>query len=175
MNKTHAAAKRALRYIVFTDAVRAVGHEALHRDAFPPTADQNQRARDRFAMASKLSNDDKIGIDFFVSHNWLDENAPQRWSAMLAISDLFRQRYGRLPRFWLDRFCIDQSNLHDIDLKTKLLPATVMSCKQMLVLQAPRYMGCTAPRTDASLWCIVELYTATVMAKPTEVKVSPQI
>ena len=66
----------------------------------------------------------------------------------------------------LDRFCIDQSSFDDIDLKTKLLPATVMSCKQMLVLQAPRYMGCTAPRTDASLWCIVELYTATCMAKP---------
>ena len=45
-----------------------------------------------------------------------------------------------LPRFWLDRFCIDQSCVDDIELKTSLLPATLMCCKQMLVLQSPFYM-----------------------------------
>ena len=166
VNQVHMSGKRALRYIEFNEAVRTIGHEALYRENVPPTADDIERAQYRFSLSTHLSDNDKYGIDFFVSHNWLDENAPQRWNAMVSISDLFQNRYGRLPRFWLDRFCIDQSNSDDIALKVKLLPVTVMSCKQMLVLHSPRYMGCTSPRTDASLWCIVELYTATSLAKP---------
>ena len=42
--------------------------------------------------------DDGIGIDFFVSHNWHDENADQRWAALTELSDRFLDRYGRLPR-----------------------------------------------------------------------------
>ena len=42
--------------------------------------------------------DDGIGIDFFVSHNWHDENADQRWAALIELSDRFLDRYGRLPR-----------------------------------------------------------------------------
>jgi hypothetical protein len=111
VHHVHTTANRALRYIEFNDEVRAVGHEALFRDSFPITAEETERARARFNMASPLPNNDPIGIDFFVSHNWLDENAPQRWNAMLSMSDLFQKRYGRLPRFWWVKHAVDNRTL----------------------------------------------------------------
>lgn len=47
-------------------------------------------ATKRFKL-SKHMNDD-IGVDFFISHNWCDENSPYRWTALVKLSDLFYQR-----------------------------------------------------------------------------------
>jgi hypothetical protein len=161
----------SLRYVVFDEAVREMGFAALLREDWRSLSEKGDEAelkaaqlaaRRRFQL-SKLMRDE-IGVDFFVSHNWKDDNAPHRWATLLVISDRFQRRFGRLPRFWLDRFCIDQSQQTDIALKTSILPATLMSCKATLVLQSPFYLGCSQPPALASLWCILEFFTLCSLA-----------
>jgi hypothetical protein len=212
-------AKSSLRYVVFDAETRAIGYTALLREDWASLMavggdkrllkEARQAAVKRFKLSKHMN--DSLGVDFFVSHNWCDENAPHRWTALVKLSDLFHQRYacgsfksehiifqlkslpppppalyiyicvfvcvrfGRLPRFWLDRFCIDQSKQEDIAAKTAFLPATIMrfvsegsyylfscfedppriymlnkqinkySCNFVVVLQSPQYMGCSAP------------------------------
>ena len=168
----------SLRYVVFDERVRKLGFAALLREDMvgllqPGREDDLKQAqlasKKRFHLSKPMRDD--VGVDFFVSHNWKDENAPHRWTTLLCISDNFQRRFGRLPRFWLDRFCIDQSQQTDIALKTSILPATLMSCKATVVLQSPYYLGCASPPALASLWCIIEFYTMCSLAphdNPTE-------
>mmetsp|Transcript_16341 Transcript_16341/g.19326 ORF Transcript_16341/g.19326 Transcript_16341/m.19326 type:complete len:1650 (+) Transcript_16341:92-5041(+) len=163
-------AKKSLRYVVFNSEVRALGYSALLREDWCSLVKDDKLYRKacgsaikRFKMSQAMKDD--IGVDFFVSHNWSDENAPYRWAALVKLSDLFQQKFGRLPRFWLDRFCIDQSRQDDIAAKTSSLPATIMSCNFVVVLQSPQYMGCSAPPCALpSLWCIMEFFTLCTLA-----------
>jgi hypothetical protein len=164
-----AAAQEHLRFVVLDEATRAVGFQSLLREDWAalskhPKARKaaEQGAAKRFKLSQPMR--DAVGVDFFVSHNWSDENAPHRWAALCRLSDLFAARHGRLPRFWLDRFCIDQSQSADILLKTSMLPATLMSCKAVLVLQSPYYLGCSQPSALPSLWCVLEFFTLCCLA-----------
>jgi hypothetical protein len=51
-------------------------------------------------------------IDFFLSHSWSD-NAPAKWKVLESVKAKFLEQNGRLPTFWLDKVCIDQSNIDD--------------------------------------------------------------
>lgn len=162
-------AAKHMRYVVLDDATRALGFESLLREDWAALDKDPQARKSAAKMATRRFNlsrpmQDAIGVDFFVSHNWADENAPHRWAVLCCLSDLFSARYGRLPRFWLDRFCINQSKSEDIILKTSMLAATLMSCKNVLVLQSPFYLGCSHPPALPSLWCIVEFFTLCCLA-----------
>ena len=84
-------------------------------------------------------------IDFFVSHSWSDSPA-QKWRAMQLVVENFYQKHGRYPTFWIDKFCIDQSELAD---GLRVLPVNVMSCRKMLCLSGRTY--------HTRLWCAWEL------------------
>lgn len=84
-------------------------------------------------------------IDFFVSHSWSDSPA-QKWRAMQLVVEQFYQKNGRYPTFWIDKFCIDQSEIKD---GLRVLPVNVMSCRKMLCLSGKTYHN--------RLWCAWEL------------------
>jgi hypothetical protein len=86
------------------------------------------------------------GCDFFVSHSWSDD-ARQKYAQMMAVTLLFQQRHGREPTFWLDKVCIDQSN---IARTLRCLPVLVQSCSKLLILCGESYVS--------RLWCVLELY-----------------
>lgn len=64
------------------------------------------------------------------------------------IVDEFEAENGRLPTFWLDKVCIDQSNISDA---LRCLPVFEMACQKLLVLNGQTY--------TTRLWCVWELYT----------------
>ena len=86
-------------------------------------------------------------IDFFVSHSWHDD-PDVKWNTLEFAAHKFKKRHSRDPTFWLDKVCIDQSNIQN---GLKVLPVNVMACSKMLVL-----CGSTYP---SRLWCAWELFT----------------
>merc|ERR1712039_223171 len=86
-------------------------------------------------------------IDFFLSHSWHDD-ADLKWVALEEYVHRFHHKRGRPPTFWLDKVCIDQTNIGDA---LRVLPVYVMACKRMLVLCGDTYLR--------RLWCAWELCT----------------
>lgn len=84
--------------------------------------------------------------DVFVSHSWHDAALP-KWVALQQWAGQFQRSKGREPTLWLDKACIDQSN---ISASLCLLPVFLSGCRELLVL---------CGRTYASrLWCVIELF-----------------
>jgi hypothetical protein len=93
-----------------------------------------------------LRSNEKL-IDFFLSHSWHDDPA-----AKSAAVDLVKDRFkaangGREPTFWLDKVCIDQSNISE---GLKVLCINVTACNKLLVVCGKTYFQ--------RLWCILELF-----------------
>lgn len=59
----------------------------------------------------------------------------------------FKAQFGREPRVWLDKACIEQG---DIDANLMCLPVFLSSCSTLLVLLSPTYLE--------RLWCVSELF-----------------
>lgn len=102
----------------------------------------------------KLSRPVRAGerIDFFLSHSWHDDPV-QKWSRLEHIAETFMRKHGRYPTFWLDRVCIDQSNLAD---GLRVLPINIASCHKMIALVGETYAH--------RLWCIWEIFTVFAFA-----------
>jgi len=86
-------------------------------------------------------------VDAFVSHAWDDDHvakyrALSRWAAS------FKQKHGREPLLWLDKACIDQS---DIDNSLRVLPVYLSGCHELLIIAGPCYVD--------RLWCLIETFT----------------
>ena len=81
-------------------------------------------------------------IDFFISHSW-DDPAKPKYEALEKLTHEFSKEFNREPKFWLDKVCINQSNIGN---GLKVLPINVMACKQLLVICSPTYV--------TRLWCI---------------------
>ena len=60
----------------------------------------------------------------------------------------FERVHKRPPTFWLDKVCIDQSNIADA---LRCLPVFEMACEKLLILCGQTY--------TTRLWCVWELYT----------------
>jgi hypothetical protein len=102
------------------------------------------------------------GCDGFVSHAWADDHSA-RWRALSRWAKDFRLARSRDPMCWLDKACIDQSN---IDESLKCLPVFLAGAQRMVILAGPSY-----PRR---LWCIIEAFTfLRVGADPSRIKVIP--
>ena len=84
--------------------------------------------------------------DRFLSHSWRDD-AQLKWKEIWDWCERFREQNGRAPTLWLDKLCIDQTNIFD-DLEC--LPVFLGGCKGILILSGITYM--------TRLWCIVELF-----------------
>lgn len=85
--------------------------------------------------------------DAFVSHSWSDD-ANGKWVALQDWCDSFRALHKREPSLWIDKFCIDQT---DIVTDLQCLPVYLCGCKEMLVFCGTTY--------TSRLWCIMELFT----------------
>eukprot|EP00927_Polykrikos_kofoidii_P049152 TRINITY_DN43271_c0_g1_i1.p1 TRINITY_DN43271_c0_g1~~TRINITY_DN43271_c0_g1_i1.p1 ORF type:complete len:591 (-),score=41.72 TRINITY_DN43271_c0_g1_i1:118-1890(-) len=83
--------------------------------------------------------------DMFLSHSWHD-NAELKWEAITCWCEDFRETHGRSPRLWLDKVCIDQTNIEE-DLMC--LPVFMAGCKTAFFLCGPTF--------HKRLWCAVEL------------------
>lgn len=92
-------------------------------------------------------------IDFFVSHSWHDP-ALQKWQRLQELAEVFHNEKGRYPTLWLDKVCIDQSNIAD---GLRVLPITVAASKKVVAL-----VGETYPQR---LWCAWELFTVFAFAE----------
>lgn len=85
-------------------------------------------------------------IDCFVSHSWHD-NPEAKWEALQRWRQDFKEKSdGREPSVWLDKYCIDQSN---ITADLLCLPVFLAGSKELLILQGPSYLD--------RLWCIMEI------------------
>ena len=92
------------------------------------------------------------GIDYFISHSWSD--CPrQKYAQLCAVSLEFWRKHKRQPSFWLDKCCIDQS---EIERDLRCLPVFVQSCAELLILCGDSYA--------TRLWCVWELYIHFAMA-----------
>jgi len=89
----------------------------------------------------------RSSCDAFVSHSWHDD-AAAKWKALQHWRSSFVLQHGREPHVWIDKCCIDQTNI-DVDLQC--LPIFVSGCSTMVVLAGNTYLS--------RMWCIVELFT----------------
>jgi hypothetical protein len=90
-------------------------------------------------------------IDVFLSHSWHDD-ADAKWEAMQCWRASFMKLHGREPRCWIDKYCIDQTNIAQ-DLMC--LPIYLAGSQRLLILQGPTYLN--------RLWCIMELLVFVLM------------
>lgn len=49
-------------------------------------------------------------IDFFISHSWSD-SPDNKFEVLQTLRQQFMAEHGREPWVWLDKLCIDQSNI----------------------------------------------------------------
>jgi hypothetical protein len=125
---------------------RAVDWSVLEQnlDVFRGGTLDGQKASDDLLGLSFKCN---IGeVDAFFSHSWHDD-------VELKIQELtnwcedFRATNRRSPTLWLDKLCINQS---DIASDLECLPVFLAGCNNLLVISGHTY--------TSRLWCIVELF-----------------
>jgi hypothetical protein len=58
--------------------------------------------------------------------------------AVVQIIDDFEHKHGRVPLFWLDKVCIDQTKITE---SLRALPIFLVSCKRMLIIAGPTYIN----------------------------------
>ena len=85
-------------------------------------------------------------VDAFLSHSWHDD-ADAKWDALCRYRDEFRSHHNREPKMWVDKLCIDQSNIVDSLL---CLPIHLAGCRKLLV--------CAGATYTSRLWCCMELF-----------------
>eukprot|EP00400_MALV-I_sp_L67-5_P000595 gene595-1014_t len=86
------------------------------------------------------------GCDAFISHSWSDCGS-SRYDALQMWAEQFKQANGREPTLWLDKACIDQS---DISANLLCLPVFTAGCERLLILAGKTY--------TERLWCIIEVF-----------------
>lgn len=83
----------------------------------------------------------------FISHSWSD-NGEAKWTRLCEwVGERQAAGHGSDPLLWLDKACIDQSN---IQASLAGLPIFLEACQQLLVLVGQSY--------TTRLWCVMELY-----------------
>merc|ERR1719433_2254780 len=83
-------------------------------------------------------------IDVFVSHSWHDD-PDAKWQALQAWRVDFKARFKREPLCWIDKLCIDQTNIKE-DLTC--LPVYLAGSQGLLILHGETYL--------TRLWCVLE-------------------
>ena len=155
------AARDNLRYVVFNEEVRSAGYAMLLHES---------DAQGCYSMTKQLATDDILGLDFFVSHDWVDESASHRWQALCLISDEFKNRYGRWPRFWIDKFCLEPNSTFESKkgegtyYRTEIVAVVIATAREFLLLQDPHALGSFEPSQKPAISVVYELYFATLFA-----------
>jgi len=85
-------------------------------------------------------------VDAFLSHSWTD-CAELKWAALQEwIAGFKEKNQGKEPSLWIDKYCIDQTNIDD---SLACLPVFLAGCKKLLILCGKTYLS--------RLWCLVEI------------------
>eukprot|EP00400_MALV-I_sp_L67-5_P000594 gene594-1013_t len=84
--------------------------------------------------------------DAFISHSWSDCGTT-RYDALQIWALEFKEENGREPTLWLDKACIDQT---DISANLLCLPVFTAGCERLLILAGKTY--------TERLWCIIEVF-----------------
>jgi hypothetical protein len=109
---------------------------------------EDMQKRDPDPSLYALSEPAVLGsCDAFVSHSWSDD-ASAKWAVLQEWCASFRALHGREPLLWIDKFCIDQT---EINADLQCLPVFLCGCRELLVLCGTTYFS--------RLWCIMELFT----------------
>lgn len=89
----------------------------------------------------------KVGcVDAFVSHSWSDDGQ-EKYEALASWARAFEHEVCRPPTLWLDKACINQSN---VDESLAGLPVYLAGCRKLVVLAGPSY--------SSRLWCAMEIF-----------------
>merc|ERR1719253_350626 len=87
-------------------------------------------------------------VDIFLSHSWHDDGA-KKWKRLNECCTKFKaQNDGREPLIWLDKACIDQTNIENSLL---CLPVYLSGCSELVIIVGETY--------TTRLWCVMEIYT----------------
>ena len=155
---------------------QAAAIAALVGGAAPEKALQAARAHFRVLPLNQLAESDlassadtglhertqhaRLGeCDAFLSHSWRDDGtakyaALHEWMASSAVA---RGETGWGGTIWLDKACIDQSN---IDASLAALPVFLSGCDHLLIVAGSTYVS--------RLWCVMEVYTFVKMGGASE-------
>ena len=121
---------------------------AINKDIFTGSIRDEKVDRNALFQKSRPARDGEV-VDFFISHSWSDDKTGLvKLAALEELSLNFQKQYRRWPSFWLDKVCIDQSQITN---GLKVLPINVCACDKMLCLIGPTYCS--------RLWCAWELFT----------------
>eukprot|EP00931_Biecheleriopsis_adriatica_P020491 TRINITY_DN13679_c0_g2_i4.p1 TRINITY_DN13679_c0_g2~~TRINITY_DN13679_c0_g2_i4.p1 ORF type:complete len:632 (+),score=57.97 TRINITY_DN13679_c0_g2_i4:82-1977(+) len=101
--------------------------------------------------------------DAFLSHSWHD-NKYTKWGELSLWCEEFRREHGRSPTLWLDKVCINQT---DIARDLECLPIFLAGCNSLLVLSGYTY--------TTRLWCILELFVYVTMQSGIDDQTEPTI
>ena len=83
------------------DALRAIPLNAVTWDEFKENS-PNPACYEKSRSASFKE------IDYFISHSWSDD-PEAKWEAVQAMRAEFKEKHGREPLVWFDKYCIDQN------------------------------------------------------------------
>ena len=109
-----------------------IGFDSLTVEDFTQSdlAGKEARDEDLRARTQKL----KLGqVDAFLSHSWHDPVTP-KWRALEAWATRYAAKHGHSPFLWIDKACLDQSNISQ---SLACLPVFLAGCKNMLVVAGP--------------------------------------
>jgi len=79
-------------------------------------------------------------------YSWQADPAA-KWDTLEEWCTGFRQAYGRWPLLWIDKCCVDPSNVRA---SISCLPVFISACNTMLVLYDETLLG--------RLWCVLEIF-----------------
>ena len=101
-------------------------------------------------------------VDYFVSHSWSDD-ATAKWRALEKVAGEFRNQKKRDANLWLDRACLDQTNITE---SLQHLPVHLAGCRELLILAGPSY--------TTRLWTLLEIFVFVQMGGDfNKIKVMP--
>ena len=77
-------------------------------------------------------------VTAFLSHSWKDEEEipGAKYTAIAQWAHCQRRETGHEPTLWLDKACIDQTN---IDQALTCLPIFLAGCQRLLVVAGPTF------------------------------------
>ena len=143
-----------LRYIILDEETLSKGWRdyVIHWRRYLSHGNE-QDIKYAFTLSKPLSKMEQI--DIFVSHCWSDDGTTKADSLEEISRDFFSRR-GRLPRFWLDIFCMPQTGSKTIEKNVAALPLFLKACETMVVLLSHQLLS--------RLWCLVEIYTGYILS-----------
>ena len=91
-------------------------------------------------------------VDAFLSHSWHDDSE-LKWEQLQVYREDFKRAHnGREPLVWIDKYCLDQTNLAE---GLMCLPVFLAGCNSLLVLAGSTY--------SRRLWCVMEIFIFLIM------------